>query len=50
MVDAVGLMDPSKFEAAREVGGAGRPPFAPAVLLALMVYAHSHGVRPSRAG
>src|SRR5215210_117328 len=35
MVDAVGLMDLSRFEATCKVGGAGQPPFAPAMLLAL---------------
>src|SRR3712207_4722704 len=48
MVDAVGLMDLGKFEATCKVGGAGQPPFAPAMLLALMIYAYSHGVRSSR--
>src|SRR3712207_4569701 len=48
MVDAVGLMDLSKFEATCKVGGAGQPPFAPAMLLALLIYADSHGVRSSR--
>ena len=48
MVDAVGLMDLGEFEATCKVGGAGRPPFAPAMLLALMIYAYSHGVRSSR--
>src|SRR5918997_6655907 len=48
VVDAVGLMDLSKFEAACKVGGAGQPPFGPAMLLALLIYAYSHGVRSSR--
>src|SRR3954467_12287458 len=33
MVDAVGLIDLSKFEATCKVGAAGHPPFAPAMLL-----------------
>jgi transposase len=49
IVDAVGPMDLSEFEATRKVGHAGQPPFAPAVLLALPVYAYSDGVRSSRA-
>jgi transposase len=49
VVDAVGLMDLSAFEATCKVGGAGQPPFAPAVLLALLIYAYGHGVRSSRA-
>jgi transposase len=48
MVDAVGLMDLSEFEATCRVGGAGQPPFAPAMLLTVLVYAYSHGVRSSR--
>ena len=48
MVDAVGLMDLSKFEATCKVGGAGRPPFAPAMLLTVLIHAYSHGVRSSR--
>jgi len=49
IVDAVGLMDLSQFEATCKVGRAGQPPFAPAMLLALLIYAYSHGVRSSRA-
>ncbi len=49
VVDAVGLMDLSEFEATCKVGGAGQPPFAPAMLLALLIYAYGHGVRSSRA-
>src|ERR1700680_1868708 len=43
IVDAVGLMDLSGFEAAYRIGGAGQPPFAPEVLLTLLIYAYSHG-------
>lgn len=49
VVDAVGLMELSDFEATCKVGRAGQPPFAPAMLLALLIYAYSHGVRSSRA-
>jgi len=49
IVDAVGLMDLSDFEATCKIGRAGQPPFAPAMLLALLIYAYSHGVRSSRA-
>lgn len=49
IVDAVGLMDLSAFEKTYKVGHAGQPPFAPAVLLALLIYAYSHGIRSSRA-
>lgn len=48
IVDAVGLMNLSEFEKTCKVGHAGQPPFAPAVLLALLIYAYSHGVRSSR--
>src|SRR3954452_220468 len=46
IVDAVGLMDLSGFEAAYK---AGQAPFAPRVLLALLIYAFAHGTRSSRA-
>jgi transposase len=49
IVDAVVLMDLSEFEATCKVGGTGQAPFAPQVLLALLIYAYSHGVRSSRA-
>lgn len=48
VVDAVGLMDLREFEAPCKVGHAGQPPFAPAVLLAVLIYAYSNGVRSSR--
>lgn len=48
MVDAVELMELSGFEAEHRVGGAGQAPFAPKVLLALLIYAYSQGVRSSR--
>src|SRR3954462_6817294 len=49
ILDAVAPMDLAAFEAAHKLGGAGQAPFAPAVLLSVLVYAYSHGVRPSRA-
>ena len=49
VVEAVDVMNLSGFEAASKVGGAGQAPFAPRVLLALLIYAYSHGVRSSRA-
>src|SRR5712671_771442 len=49
IVDAVAMMDLSTFEAGYKLGRAGQAPFAPQVLLALLVYAYSHGVRSSRA-
>ena len=49
IVDAVSLMDLSEFEAGHKLGGAGQAPFAPRLLLAVLIYAYSHGVRSSRA-
>ena len=49
IVDAVALMDLSGFEAAYKLGKAGQAPFAPRVLLALLIYAYAHGTRSSRA-
>ena len=48
IVDAVGVMDLSEFEATCKIGHAGQPAFAPAMMLALLIYAYSHGVRSSR--
>lgn len=48
IVDAVDVMDLSGFEATCKVGHAGQAPFAPAMMLALLIYAYSHGVRSSR--
>ena len=48
VVEAVGLMDLNGFEATCKVGHAGQPPFAAAMMLALLIYAYSHGVRSSR--
>ena len=42
-------MDLSAFEATCKVGKAGQAPFASRMLLALLIYAYSHGVRSSRA-
>ena len=49
IVDAVAMMDLGGFEAGYKLGHAGQAPFAPQVLLALLIYAYSHGVRSSRA-
>jgi transposase len=49
IVEAVELMDLSMFEASSKLGRAGQAPFAPQVLLALLIYAYSQGVRSSRA-
>jgi transposase len=44
VVDAVELMDLSAFEAEHRVVGSGQAPFAPRVLLAVLIYAYSQGV------
>lgn len=49
IVDAVSVMDLRAFEAQHKLGGAGQPAFAPQMLLAVLIYAYSHGVRSSRA-
>ncbi len=49
IVYAVAMMDLGEFEADYKLGRAGQAPFAPQVLLALLIYAYSHGVRSSRA-
>ena len=49
ILDAVSLMDLSALGAAHKLGGAGQAPFAPAMLLSVLIYAYSHGVRSSRA-
>ena len=49
IVEAVGMMDLSKFETGYKLGGAGQAPFAPQMLLALLIYAYSQGIRSSRA-
>jgi len=48
IVDAVAMMDLGGFEADYKLGRAGQAPFAPQVLLALLIYAYSRGVRSSR--
>src|SRR3954453_15031136 len=49
ILDAVALMDLSAFEATHKLGGAGQAPFAPSMLLSVLICAYSHGVRSSRA-
>lgn len=49
IVDAVDGMDLGGFEASCKVGRAGQAPFAPAMILALLIYGYSHGIRSSRA-
>ncbi len=49
IVDAVSMMDLRAFEAQHKRGGAGQAAFAPQMLLSVLIYAYSHGVRSSRA-
>jgi transposase len=49
ILDAVSLMDLSAFAAAHKLGGAGQAPLAPSMLLSVLIYGYSHGVRSSRA-
>jgi hypothetical protein len=43
LLDAVSLMDLSQDEEDHRVGGGGRAPFAPSMLLAVLLHAHGHG-------
>src|SRR3954469_9731327 len=49
ILDAVALMELSAFEAAHKLGGAGLAPSPLLLLLSVVIYAYSHGVRSSRA-
>ena len=49
VLDTVSLMDLSAFEDEHRVCGVGQAPFAPSMLLTLLIYAYSHGVKSSRA-
>lgn len=48
VLDAVEALDLSAFEAAYRADGAGRPPYDPALMVALLLYAYCDGVRSSR--
>ena len=45
---AVDTMDLRRFREAYRLGAAGRPPYDPAVLVALLLYAYARGIRSSR--
>jgi transposase len=49
VLDAVSLMHLSEYEEDHRIGGVGQAPFAPSMLLTLLIYAYSHGVKSSRA-
>ena len=40
ILDAVALMDLAAFEATHKLGGAGQAPFAPSLLLSVLIYAY----------
>ena len=48
LLDAVGLMDLSAFETHYRKRGSGAPPFAPRMMVSLLVYAYANGQRSSR--
>jgi transposase len=48
VVDAVGEMDLDGFYAAYRVDGRSRPPYDPAMMVAVLLYAYARGIRSSR--
>src|SRR5215213_6521745 len=48
VIDAVGEMDLEAFYAAYRVDGRSRPPYDPAMMVALLLYAYARGIRSSR--
>src|SRR3954453_11494398 len=48
VIDAVGEMDLDAFYAAYRVDGRSRPPYDPAMMVAVLVYAYARGIRSSR--
>ena len=48
VLGAVDQMDLDRFNAAYRLGGAGRAPYDPAMMVALLVYAYARGNRSSR--
>lgn len=49
LIEVVGRLDLSRLETAYRLGGAGRRAYDPAMLLTLLLYAATQGVRSSRA-
>jgi transposase len=49
VIDAVGEMDLDAFYAAYRLDGRSRPPYEPAMMVALVLYAYARGVPSSRA-
>jgi transposase len=48
VIDAVAAMDVEAFYAAYRVDGRSRPPYDPAMMVALLLYAYARGIRSSR--
>jgi transposase len=48
VIEVVGMLDLKAFRGKAKLGGAGRAPIDPAMLLALLIYSYAHGVRSSR--
>jgi transposase len=48
VIDAVGEMDLEAFYAAYRLDGRSRPPYDPAMMVALLLYAYARGIRSSR--
>jgi transposase len=48
VIDAVGEMDLEAFYAAYRVDGRCRPPYDPAMMVAVLLYAYARGIRSSR--
>src|SRR3954462_11960418 len=48
VIDAVAEMDLAEFRAAYRVDGRSRPPYDPAMMVGLLLYAYARGIRSSR--
>src|ERR671934_742107 len=48
VIDAVGEMELESFYAAYRIDGRSRPPYDPAMMVALLLYAYARGIRSSR--
>src|SRR3954449_6180318 len=48
VIDAVAEMDLAKFFAAYRVDGRSRPPYHPAMMVSVLLYAYARGIRSSR--
>ena len=48
LIDAVGVLDTSGFHARCRTGGVGRAGYDPDMMLTLLIYAYSQGIRSSR--